>query len=76
MSKRLGESLSGELLRLQEEARLARRSFQIYWGRAYGPKDTDPKRLGEFERAFLLAENRLRQANPAAPQIQARTHAS
>lgn len=61
-----GESLGARLLRLQEEARLARRRFQLYKARTYGPRFTDPVHLFELERGFLMAENRLRRANPAA----------
>lgn len=62
----LGESVSAQLLRLQEEARLARRRFQLYKARTYGPRFTDPVHLFELERGFLMAENRLRRTNPAA----------
>lgn len=65
MNERPGESLGAECLRLQEEARLARRRFQLYKARTYGPGFTDGAVLFELERAFLLAENRLRGANPA-----------
>ena len=64
----LGESPSGEILRLQEEARLARRRFHLYKARTYGPRFTDPVFLEQLERASVLAENRLRGANPAAPR--------
>jgi anti-anti-sigma factor len=64
---KLGESLSAECLRLQEEARLARTRFQRYKARTYGPRLTDPARLFQLERGFLMAENRLRRANPAGP---------
>ena len=64
----VGESLSGEILRLQEEACLARRRLHSYEARAYGPQVTDPAFLGRLERASVLAENRLRGANPAAPR--------
>ena len=66
MSKRLPESTGAECLRLQEEARLARKRFQLYKARAYGPGVTDLALLFKLERAFVVAENRLRQANPAA----------
>jgi anti-anti-sigma factor len=63
----LGESLSAESLRLQEEARLARQRFHTYNASTYGPRFTDPARLFELERGFQMAENRLRPANPDAP---------
>jgi hypothetical protein len=66
MSKMLGESLCAEFLRLQEEARLARQRFHLYKARIYGPRPTDPVLVVRLERASLLAENRLRRANPAA----------
>jgi hypothetical protein len=64
--KALGESPGAELLRLQMEARSARRRFQLYQARTYGPGATDPTLLLQLERAFLVAANRLRRANPAA----------
>ena len=64
----VGESPSGEILRLQEEAGLARRRLHSYEARAYGPQVTDPASLDRLERASVLAENRLRGANPAAPR--------
>ena len=66
MSQKLGESLCAELLRLQEEARVARRRFHLYKARTYGPGVTDRERLVQLERAYQLAEDRLRRANPAA----------
>jgi anti-anti-sigma factor len=62
----LGESLSAHLLRLQEEAKMARRRFHRYKAKTYGSRFTDPERLFELERGFLIAEDRLRAANPAA----------
>lgn len=66
MKTTLRESPGAQSLRLQEEARLARKRLQLYKARTYGPGATDPALLFELERAFLLAENRLRWANPAA----------
>jgi hypothetical protein len=66
MSKTLPESSGAECLRLQEEARSARKRFQLYKARTYGPGAKDLARLFELERAFVTAENRLRRANPAA----------
>lgn len=59
------ESQGAELLRLQEEARSARKRFQFYKARTYGPGVVDPAHLFRLERAFLISENRLRWANPA-----------
>jgi hypothetical protein len=66
MNTTLRESPGAECLRLQEEARLARKRFQLYKARTYGPGVTNLALLFELERAFVMAENRLRQANPAA----------
>jgi hypothetical protein len=66
MSQKLGESPCAELLRLQEEDRVARRRFHRYKARTYGPGVTDRVHLVQLERAYLLAEDRLRRANPAA----------
>jgi hypothetical protein len=66
MSGALSESRSGEMLRLQHEARSARRRFQLYKARTYGPLLTDEVHLFELEREFVQAENELRRANPAA----------
>ena len=66
MSATLIESQCAELLRLQEEARSARKRFQLYKARTYGPGATDLALLFKLERAFVMAENRLRRANPAA----------
>ena len=59
------ESPGAECLRLQEEATSARRRFQIYKARTYGPGVTNLARLFQLERAFVVAENRLRRRNPA-----------
>ena len=67
MNERPGESPGAECLRLQEEARVARRRFQLYKARTYGSGVTDGRVLFRLERAFLLAENRLRGENPARP---------
>ena len=66
MSNRFRESAGAECLRLQEEARSARKRFQLYKARTYGPGATDLALLFTLERAFVMAENRLRRANPAA----------
>ena len=60
MNEPSGESRAARSLRLQEEARTARRHFQLYKARSYGRGVADDARLFELERAFLLAENRLR----------------
>ena len=65
MSATVVESQSAEFLRLQEEARSARKRFQLYKARAYGPGVVDLAHLFQLERAFLMSENRLRRANPA-----------
>ena len=66
MNTTLRESPGAQCVRLQKEARLARKRFQLYKARTYGPGVTNLARLFELERAFVVAENRLRQANPAA----------
>lgn len=70
MTSKLRESLSAEILRLQQEARLAQKRFNLYRARTFSPRGTDPVLLMRLERAFLVAENRLRRANPAAPRMQ------
>ena len=45
---------------------MARRRFHRYKARTYGSRFTDPERLFELERGFLIAEDRLRRANPGA----------
>ena len=48
------------LVMLEAEARYARERYQLYKAKAYGPRATSPTRLGELERAWRLAESRLR----------------
>jgi hypothetical protein len=66
MNATLRESPGAHCLRLQEEARLARKRFQFYKAKTYGPAATDLVLLFKLERAFVMAENQLRRANPAA----------
>jgi hypothetical protein len=78
MNTTLRESPGAQCLRLQEEARLARKRFQLYKAKSYGPGVTNQALLFKLERAFLIAENRLRRANPAVqvsrvPPVVART---
>jgi hypothetical protein len=65
MSTTLGESQCAEFLRLQDEATSARKRFQHYNARSYGPGVVNAAHLFQLERAFLMSENRLRRANPA-----------
>jgi hypothetical protein len=60
------ESPGAGCLRLQEQVRLARKRFQLHKARTDGPGLTNLSLLFELERAFVVAENRLRRANPAA----------
>lgn len=50
---------------LEAEARYARERYQLYKAKAYGPRATSPTRLRELERAWRLAESRLRSSGPA-----------
>jgi hypothetical protein len=47
------------LVVLEAEARYARERYQLYRGRAYGPRATSHTRLRELERALKFAESRL-----------------
>ena len=67
------ESQGAECLRLQEEATSARKRFQIYKARTYGRGVTNLARLFQLERAFVVAENRLRRRNPARASEPRRT---
>ena len=66
MNRALRESPGAECLRLQEEASSARKRFQLYRARTYGRATVNLKLLFRLERAFLIAEDRLRGANRAA----------
>jgi hypothetical protein len=74
MNTTLRESPGAQCLRLQDEAKVARKRFQRYKARAYGPGVTNVALLFELQRAFVVAESRLRQANPAA-QVSRGSHA-
>jgi hypothetical protein len=55
-----GSAEGTRLLMIEAEARYARERYQLYKAKAYGPRTTSPTRLRELERAWRLAESRLR----------------
>ena len=50
------------LAELEAEARYARERYQVYRAKAYGPRSTSSRRLGELERQSKLANSRLERA--------------
>lgn len=72
MNRAVGESPGAECLRLQEEAKSARKRFQLYKARTYARGAINLELLFRLERAFLIAEDRLRRANRAAHLNRAR----
>ncbi len=50
------------LEKLRAEARHARQRRDLYKAKSYGPRDSDPGRMRELERAWAAAEERLRHA--------------
>ena len=55
-----GRAATTSQLMLEVEERYARERYQLYRARSYGPRPTSPARLRELERAWKLAESRLR----------------
>ena len=47
-------------LMLEVEERYARERYQLYRAKSFGPRLTSPARLRELERAWNLAQSRLR----------------
>ena len=47
-------------LMLEVEERYARERYQLYRAKSFGPRLTSPARLRELERAWKLAQSRLR----------------
>ena len=50
------------LVELEAEARHARERYRIYRAKAYGPRLTSARRLGELRRRSKLADGRLDRA--------------
>jgi predicted nucleic acid-binding Zn-ribbon protein len=51
---------TGQVARLEAEARYHRERLALYRARAYGSDTTTPRRLRELERVATQAEERLR----------------
>ena len=58
--------MNAELDDLRVQARYWQDKRDLYRAKSYGPRPTSPARLKELERAALVAETRLRQAEAAA----------
>jgi hypothetical protein len=54
---------------LRVQARYWRDKHDLYRAKAYGPRPTSPARLKELERAALIAEARLGQAEADARAV-------
>jgi hypothetical protein len=54
------------LAELEAEAQHARRRYDLYRAKMYGPRPTDPAELRELERVYKSAVERLRHARRAA----------
>ena len=65
-------SINLRLVELAAEAQYARERYQIYRARAYGPRQTSPKRLRDLEKRSKLAEARLDRARGEQELLTAR----
>ena len=55
-----GRATTTSQLMLEVEERYARERYQLYRAKSFGPRLTSPARLRELERAWKLAQSRLR----------------
>jgi hypothetical protein len=67
-----GAVTGGGLDQLRTELRYHRERRDLYRAKAYGPRPTNAARLRELERAYELAEARLRRAESAAVRTEQR----
>lgn len=65
-------SVDLRLAELAAEARYARERYRIYRAKAYGPRQTSPRRLRELEKRSNLAEARLDRARGELELLNAR----